>query len=103
MDKCKSVLINQLCSFTVDTKDNSQQGSVKVVVTSESNLLEIVFLSAKTNLVLLNKDPDGNHIQAKAINNQDSTWKIEFSPAEIGENSLTTKKPFVLFIKLSLI
>ncbi len=46
MDKCKSVLINQLCSFTVDTKDNSQQGSVKVVVTSESKLLEMVFLSA---------------------------------------------------------
>ena len=52
MDKCKSVLINQLCSFTVDTKDNSQQGSVKVAITSESKLLEMVFLSAKTNLVL---------------------------------------------------
>ncbi len=48
MDKCKSVLINQLCSFTVDTKDNSQQGSVKVVVTSESKILEIVFLSNKS-------------------------------------------------------
>jgi hypothetical protein len=54
--------------------------------------------------LFLNKDPDGNHIQAKAINNQDSTWKIEFSPAEIGENSLTTNYlPFALFIKLSLI
>lgn len=30
-------------------------------------------------------DPDGDHIQAKVINNHDGTWKIEFNPAEIGE------------------
>lgn len=34
IEKCKSVLINQVCSFVVDTKDNNQQGNIKAVVTS---------------------------------------------------------------------
>jgi filamin len=80
IEKCKSVLINQVCSFIVDTKDNNHQGNIKVVVTN----------------------PDGNQIQAKSINNQDSTWKIEFNPTEIGEyfievfyaNQLIAGSPF---------
>ena len=36
IEKCKSVLINQICSFVVDTKDNGlyQQGNIKAIVTS---------------------------------------------------------------------
>ena len=33
--KCKSVLLNQLCQFTIDTKDNNGQGEIKVVITSK--------------------------------------------------------------------
>ena len=32
--RCKSVLLNQLTFFTIDTKDNGGQGDVKVVITS---------------------------------------------------------------------
>ena len=33
--RSKSVLLNQLTYFTVDTKDNSGQGDIKVVITSK--------------------------------------------------------------------
>lgn len=62
--KCKSLLINQMSSFYVESKDtNNIQGDVKVVMTSPSN----------------------THLQLKAINNQNGTWKVDFKPSEIGE------------------
>ena len=33
--RCKSVLLNQSTFFTIDTKDNSGQGDIKVVITSK--------------------------------------------------------------------
>ena len=100
-DACKSVLINQVCSFTVDTRDNNQQGTVKTVVTSKNQKNKICCSNYKNKFGLW-ADPDGNHIQAKVINNQDSTWKVEFLPTEIGEyyievfygNQLVAGSPF---------
>lgn len=77
VQKCKSVLINQMCSFTVDTKDN--HGDIKVNITN----------------------PEGNHIPVKVTNSQNS-WKADFNPTEIGEyyidvffaNQLVNGSPF---------
>lgn len=41
--KCKSVLVNQNCTFNIDTKDNSGQGDVKVVITSINLTFYIVY------------------------------------------------------------
>jgi len=49
-----------------------------VVSTFKTN--KIIYFIYFLNL----KDPDGNQIQAKTVKNQDGTWKIEFSPNEIG-------------------
>ncbi|CAF0909290.1 unnamed protein product [Brachionus calyciflorus] len=61
--KCKSVLANQLCSFTIDTKESSGPNDIKVVITS----------------------PNGHHIQPKIINTQTNLCRIEYTPTEIGE------------------
>lgn len=55
-----------------------------------------------SNPTYLSKDPDGNHITSKVLNNHDGTWKIEFTPGEIGEyfievmyaNQLVNGSPF---------
>ncbi len=43
LEKAKSVLINQICGFVVDTKDNNQQGTVKVAVQSKRSIYTHIF------------------------------------------------------------
>ena len=83
--QCKSVLVNQLCMFTVDSKDpnnNSKERDVKAIITS----------------------PSGNHIVPKIVNSSESSsvWKVEYIANEIGEyyvdvfyaNQLVNGSPF---------
>ena len=93
--RCKSVLLNQLTFFTIDTKDNSGQGEVKVVITSEIYILCKRFFSSNKKylkfIICTNKDPSGTHIQPKSINSKNNVWRVEFNPIEIGMSSLFLK------------
>ena len=83
-EQCKSVLVNHLCVFTIEVKENDIDGEIKISIKSKSLHKKKFYESNQNKNLLSFQDPHCNSITTKSITHRENIWQVEYCPTEIG-------------------